>query len=399
MPPIVGVPTFSKWVCGPSSRIRCPHPQIGTDRIASGVPSSVTARPTAPATRIGITRAPPPPARGRPRATLAQHDVAGPGGGGHVRRLLRRVVGRDVGGVHPLADRGARDRARRVPDRHEAIDPHPRGELADAIVLLGEIGPSSAISPSTATSRPSPRSTAPCEGRRRRLGVRVVGVVHDPDAGGVVNVSIRQRETVPGRARRPRRRATPSSRPTAAAASAFDTMCSPGTASAHVGLVPPATSRNAARPSRSERHALGADVRLGPRPERHDPTGRAVRVARSRPDRPRSGSRRRPASSASTAPPTPRRSTPTIRRSPCARRRRSSRRRCPGGRSREELHVPGPARAHLGDEHLGVLGAPSSVIGSPTSLLNDPGLAWTRARVATDRVARGPSSRSCRSPP
>ena len=36
IPPIVGVPIFSRWVCGPSSRIRWPHPHARNARIASG---------------------------------------------------------------------------------------------------------------------------------------------------------------------------------------------------------------------------------------------------------------------------------------------------------------------------------------------------------------------------
>ena len=66
MPPIVGVPIFSMWVCGPSSRMRWPHPHTVKARIAIGVPSNVTARPIAPATRIEITAAPPRAVRARP---------------------------------------------------------------------------------------------------------------------------------------------------------------------------------------------------------------------------------------------------------------------------------------------------------------------------------------------
>ena len=64
MPPIVGVPIFSMCVWGPSSRMRWPQPQTVKALIAIGVPSSVTARPIAPATRIEITATPP----RRPRA-------------------------------------------------------------------------------------------------------------------------------------------------------------------------------------------------------------------------------------------------------------------------------------------------------------------------------------------
>ncbi len=69
MPPIVGVPIFSKWVCGPSSRIRCPQPHTRNALIAMGVPSSVTASANAAATKIDFTATPLPSARVRPRAS------------------------------------------------------------------------------------------------------------------------------------------------------------------------------------------------------------------------------------------------------------------------------------------------------------------------------------------
>ncbi len=68
----------------------------------------------------------------------------------------------------------------------------------------------------------------------------------------VVNVSIRQRETPASpKARAASSNGIPSSRPTAAAASAFDTMCSPGTASCTRTSAPSAVIRNDARPSGS----------------------------------------------------------------------------------------------------------------------------------------------------
>jgi hypothetical protein len=55
MPPIVGVPIFSMWVCGPSSRIRWPQPQELNAWIATGVPSNATASAAPAAIRIEIT--------------------------------------------------------------------------------------------------------------------------------------------------------------------------------------------------------------------------------------------------------------------------------------------------------------------------------------------------------
>ncbi len=68
MPPIVGVPIFSKWVCGPSSRIRCPQPHTRNALIAMGVPSNVMASANAAATKMDFTATPLPSARVRPRA-------------------------------------------------------------------------------------------------------------------------------------------------------------------------------------------------------------------------------------------------------------------------------------------------------------------------------------------
>ena len=69
MPPIVGVPIFSMWVCGPSSRIRCPQPHTRNALIAMGVPSNVTASANAAATKMDFTATPLPSARARRRAT------------------------------------------------------------------------------------------------------------------------------------------------------------------------------------------------------------------------------------------------------------------------------------------------------------------------------------------
>ena len=69
-----------------------------------------------------------------------------------------------------------------------------------------------------------------------------------PDA--VVNVSIRQRDTPACASAGPTSaRGMPSSSPTATAASAFDTMCSPGTANVTSVSASPEKSRNDARPS------------------------------------------------------------------------------------------------------------------------------------------------------
>jgi hypothetical protein len=43
------------WVCGPSSRIRWPHPQELNAWIATGVPSSTTASAVPAASKIEIT--------------------------------------------------------------------------------------------------------------------------------------------------------------------------------------------------------------------------------------------------------------------------------------------------------------------------------------------------------
>ena len=68
----------------------------------------------------------------------------------------------------------------------------------------------------------------------------------------VVNDSIRQRETpAPASAPAASSRETPIARPTASAASAFDTMCSPGTASSTRASASRVDTRNEACPSGS----------------------------------------------------------------------------------------------------------------------------------------------------
>src|SRR4029453_13610828 len=107
VPPIVGVPIFSKWVCGPSSRIRCPHPHSRNRRIAIGVPSNVTERPPAAAIRICLTGAPPcgreapPHVHERPPAAAIRYCPPGAPRGGRYPPPPQRLR-------HPLQPRHTR---------------------------------------------------------------------------------------------------------------------------------------------------------------------------------------------------------------------------------------------------------------------------------------------------
>ena len=348
MPPIVGVPTFSKWV-RPSSRIRRPPPDRNR-RIATGVPSSVTARPTAPATRIGITGSPPRPARPATRP-LAQDEVAGRAAAVTSASASPGSSTVATSSAHALAERGARDRACRAPHGHQTIDPDPR-RAPPGSCSSAEIGPSSAISPSTAINRASPaiqravrsaaavdsgsrcrrRSRPARRGRRERL--------HPPAGdGGVAQRALR----VLQRRRAAHRRG--------------------GERVRHHVFTGHRERTSTSRPSATKEG--GAAVR----PERHaDPRGRPRRLAfrTSRPARARLGEPRRdrvvrvqdrdaPGVERVDGSADARRSTPTTRRSPCAPRRRSDHHDVGSRDPREELHVPDAARPHLRHEHLGVV--------------------------------------------
>ena len=199
MPPIVGVPIFSMCVCGPSSRMRWPHPHARNARIATGVPSSVTASATAAASRIDFTAAPP-RSRSRPATRDALNRTRSPGSRRppHVVERLRRGR-RSRPRCRARPPRGGRRRRSSAP-RRRPRSAGPRGSAPparrSARAPAAAIGPSSAMGPSTAIRWPSPaihraaRSAAAIDS-----GLALYASLTTRTPAGVVNVSIRHCDT------------------------------------------------------------------------------------------------------------------------------------------------------------------------------------------------------------
>ena len=290
MPPIVGVPIFSMWPCaGPVLADPLAPPPHAERPDRDRRQRSVTESPTAAATRIEVIArsasrsASRERARGpRPRDALTRTRSPG--------RAARRTSSRASSTVGTGSrcrvprPRGRRpgDRRRVVAHRDQPLDAQPRDQLADPLVLLGrgdrpELGHVAQHRDAPPVARHPPRGLQ--RGRHRRRGWRCTRRSPRGRRPRSSNVSIRQPRH---RRRRERCGALPAATrrarcPRRDAASAFDTMCSPGTASVDriAGARPayqderapgrrgPARRprRGRPRPPRSERHHRGAGVR------------------------------------------------------------------------------------------------------------------------------------------
>jgi hypothetical protein len=172
------------------------------------------------------------------------------------------------------------------------------------------------------------------------------------------------------------------------AASAFETMCSPGTANLTSTSSPSAVSRNDARPSAPREASTARTSACVPNPKVTTlPGHRSANVIATGSSAFRIASPSGPSASTGSAeastieahdPKTSMWATPTFVTTIVS------------GRAIPDSSFTSPTRrAPISATSTSVSGdAPSNVSGRPISLLNDPGLAWTRKRVRATACAR-----------
>ena len=412
------------WAC-PPSRSACagrprgsadPTPRPGRARIATGVPSSVTARPTAPATRIEITAAPP-PAVSRPATREPLKSTRSPGCARSARMSSSAssgvVVGRDVAPAPCLRGSAARAMVSRgSAHRDQPVDPDPRRQLPHALVLVlrdgAELGHLAEHRDQALFAGHPPRGP---KRRRRGFGVRVVRVVQDPDArrrrerlhppaghAGLARAPSAASVQRDARARGPRRRRRARSTPCAHRAP----RASPSTSASRPRRA--GTTRGRRSPARPARAPYVGMCRPNPKvttlPGHRSAYAIDDGVVRVQ-DRESVGTERIDRLGGGLDDRRPRPEDLHVRDAHVRHHDDVG-----PGDPRQELHVAEAPRPHLGDEDLGVGGAPSRVSGSPISLLNEPGLACTRKRVRATasreilrrRLAVRPRDRRRRSP-
>ena len=161
IPPIVGVPALVWWPLGPSSRMFWPNSRwrrnsmnfgLRNRHISSDAVPAISTRPESGARHASSSLAPSASAdelQAHPARGLDEHDVARARQLWDDRRGLAGV-GHGVG----LAAEALGDRRRQRPDRDQDVDAGGGGVLAE--LRRGNSrssGPSSSMSPSTATRR------------------------------------------------------------------------------------------------------------------------------------------------------------------------------------------------------------------------------------------------------
>ncbi len=180
IPPIVGVPALTAWPAGPSSRMCWPNSRSRRNEMNCGERKMHMSRDAVPAMRTRPTLrprgcAPPRDAGRRPRADAAraldEHGVAG------LEQPRERVRGL-AGARH--GDRLARERAAggggERADGDEHVHPGGGGVAPIAAWKAASSGPSSSMSPSTATRRPPPGLDAATAARSSRAARIDIGL-------------------------------------------------------------------------------------------------------------------------------------------------------------------------------------------------------------------------------